>query len=258
MNEFSQKPAPAIATILRIIGIMLVLIPTVNCLALAIPYDWGSRQWQLNLIPQLVDQGPIPLLGIAFFFIGSWMARLNASALLERRLLFDLRFWLLVLATVLGVFFLLLVPLHLSNVQYERSTALEQINTEIQQAQSQIDVQLQMQLQQQRSRINTLLANPDQVEAAIAQGQMDPENAALLEQFKQDPKKIDEFLKQEADRVRNQAQQEIDSRRSEAEARAKIRVSQASWRTSINGLVLALTYAIVGAWGLRAIINHQL
>lgn len=258
MNEFSYKPTPTVATILRIIGIVLVLIPIVNCLALAIPYDWGSRQWQLSLIPQLIDQGPIPLLGIAFFFIGSWIARVNTSALLERRLLFDLRFWLLVWAALLGVFFLILVPLHLSNVQYERSQALQQIETDTQQAQSQIDAQLQMQLQQQRSRINTLLENPEQVEAAIAQGQMDPENAALLEQFKQDPKKIDEFLKQEADRVRQQAQQEIDSRRSEAETRAKIRVAQVSWRTSINGLVLAFTYAIIAAWGLRALINHQM
>ncbi|UZQ55219.1 HpsJ family protein [Trichothermofontia sichuanensis B231] len=257
MNEFSYK-STTIATILRVIGIAFVLIPIVNCLVLAIPYDWGSRSWQLNLIPQLVDQGPIPLLGIALFLSGSWMARVNASALLERRLIFDLRFWLLVLAAILGVFFLVLVPLHLSNVQYERSEALQQIQTEMQQAQAQLDAQLQMQLQQQRGRITTLLENPAQVEAAIAQGQMDPENAALLEQFKQDPKKIDEFLKQEAERVRNQAQQEIEKRRGEAESRAKIRVSQASLRTSVNGIVLALTYAIVGAWGLRALINHQI
>ncbi|WP_448562031.1 HpsJ family protein [Trichothermofontia sp.] len=257
MNELSHKSTP-IATILRVIGIMLVLIPIINCLALAIPYDWGNRQWQLNLIPQLVDQGPIPLLGMAFFFIGSWMARVNASVLLERRLIFDLRFWLLILASFLGFFFLVLVPLHLSHVQYERSDALQQIETETQQAQSQVDMELQMQLQQQRSRITTLIENPAQVEAAIAQGQMDPENAALLEQFKQDPKKIDEFLKQEANRVRNKAQQEIDTRRREAETRAKIRVSQASLRTSVNGIVLALTYAIVGAWGLRALINHQM
>lgn len=257
MNELSYK-STTVATILRVIGIVFVLIPIINCLALAMPYDWGSRQWQLNLIPQLVDQGPIPLLGIAFFFTGSWIARLNVSTLLERRLIFDLRFWLLILAAVLGVFFLVLVPLHLSNVQYERSDALQQIETEMQQAQSQLDVQLQMQIEQQRGRINTLLANPAQVEAAIAQGQMDPENAALLEQFKQDPKKIDEFLKQEAERVRNQAKQEIEKRRSDAEARAKVRVSQASLRTSVNGIVLALTYAIVGAWGLRALINHQM
>ncbi len=231
---------------LKLVGAIMILSTLLDYIVLLFPFNPTDKAWQLNTTAQLVDRGIIPLVGIALLIAGYWMSSRDNDRGAGKPWQ-DLRFWALLLSSFLGLMFLLLVPLHLSNINTQKELALQQID----QGADQAEAQLQSQLQQ----LQALAKNEDQLkklDQAINSGQVPPEQlnrlTALREQlqkFKQDPKALNQQLEA--------VQTQIRSRKLDAEKKANEQATKLGIRTGLSSLLLALGYIGLGWTGLRSI-----
>ena len=228
---------------LKIVGLIMILSSLLDYLILIIPSPGvnplQNSEWQLNLTTQLVDRGVIPMVGIAFLVAGYWISNNSGGSLPERKSsITDLRFWAFLLSSLLGLVFLLLVPLHFNNVRIQSNQAIEQIGEQAQQAETQLEAQLE--------RINALLQNPQQLDAAIeqAQGPQRQQLEALREQLGG----LDQTALEER---KGQAQTQLFNRKQEFEQRARAGALKTGIRIGLSSLLLAIGYSIIGWMGLR-------
>ncbi len=247
---------------LKLIGVVFILSSLLDYLTLAIPLNWQSSQWQISLVTSIVDRGVVPLVGIAFILVGYWIDSLNApiSGKLSR---FDLRVPTYVLATILGLVFLLMVPLHLNNLNQAKVDALAQINqgagegaNQIQAFLSQID-----QLSQNPERLNQQIQQLNQVvESGEVQGRnLNPQQ---IEQLRQQRSQLEQLrdlsknpteYKNRIDELTKQLQTQLIDRRKQAETQAKTQALKQSLRVGLSSLMLAIVYSAVGWIGFRMI-----
>ncbi|AFZ12858.1 hypothetical protein Cri9333_1978 [Crinalium epipsammum PCC 9333] len=231
---------------LKLVGAILILSSLLDYIVLLFPFNPTDKAWQLNTTSQLVDRGIIPLLGIALLIAGYWMSSRDNDRVAGKPWQ-DLRFWALLLSSFLGLIFLLLVPLHLSNSNAQKDLAIQQINQEASQAETQLQGQLQQVevLAKDERRLKEL-------DQAINSGQVQGEQLARLtalreqlQKFKQDPK----ALNQQLETLRTQ----IRSRKLDAETKANQQAFKLGIRTALSSLLLAVGYIALGWTGLRSI-----
>ncbi|HBB35097.1 MAG TPA: hypothetical protein DC064_25745 [Cyanobacteria bacterium UBA9273] len=226
----------------------MIVSSLLDYIILAIPFQPLKPEWQFGFTTAMVDRGIIPMVGIGFLVVGYWIGNSDSSSLPERRsVATDLRFWTFILASLLGLIFLLLVPLHFNNVRVQSDQALQKIGQQAQQAETQLEAQTQ--------QVNTLIKDPkrlEELEKAIDSGQVQGEQLqrlqAVREQLqalKQDPKALNQRVEQ--------AQTQIRSGKLEAEKRARTEALKAGLRTGLSSLLLAIGYSIIGWMGLRSL-----
>jgi hypothetical protein len=245
-----MKSSPAsssfTALALKIVGLVMIVSSLLDYILAIIPFNIDQREWQIAVTSQFVDRGIIPLVGIALVLL-AYRVDSAASQAQQKSLFQDLRFWLLSLASLLGLIYLLLVPLHFYNVYAQSDEAFKQIN----QKASQAETQLQAQTQQ----VDALIKDPQrlsELEKAIASGQVQGEQLTRLQAlrqqldtFKKDPK----ALTQQVDAAKKQ----ISKGKEEAENRARTEALKLSLRTGLSSLFLAIGYIVVGWTGLRSL-----
>ncbi len=225
----------------------MILSSLLDYIILAIPSPGVSplkSEWQLALTSQLVDRGIIPMVGIALLVTGYWIAN-SVGASEAKSSVQDLRFWAFILSSLLGLIFLLLVPLHFNNIRLQSDAALKQINQRATQAETQLD--------NQTKQVDALVKDPQklsELDKAIQSGQVKgPQLAQLqalreqLNTFKQDPKALNQQVEA--------AQTQIRSGRLEAEKRARSEALKLGLRTGLSSLLLAIGYIAIGWTGLR-------
>jgi len=236
---------------LKVVGLMMLVSAVFDYIMLAIPFNIGQPEWLLNFVGQMVDQGIRPLVGLCLLSVGYWIANRQNDAKDARFSFTDLRFWGMVLASILGLMYLLLVPIHLNNVRVATDQALQQIS----QKASQADAQVQQQIQQ----VQSILKNDSQykeLEQAIASGQVQGEQLARLQGLKQ---QID-ILKQNPAALNQQIEQtktKLQEERKKAEDQARADGVKLSARTGVTSLLLAIAYVSVSWTGLKTIRDGQ-
>jgi septal ring factor EnvC (AmiA/AmiB activator) len=249
MNSFT-------ALSLKIVGLVLIVSSFLDYLTLAFPGQWDNRQWQINLAVQIVDRGIVPLVGIGFillgYAIGETVGRDSEQSLLKLPVF--------IVSTILGIVFLLLIPLHISNLSQVSSDALATI--------SQKAGEVEQQMQAQYDQLNRLSQNPEdlkkataeldqrvkQIEAILASGQqIPPEEKAKLEQAKAQFQELRTLvsspvkLKQRKDEL----QTKLAEQRSERENQAKKEIFQQGLKVGLNSVILAIAYTFIGWSGIR-------
>lgn len=245
---------------LKLIGAIFILSSLIDYISLAIPFNWQERSWQIGLVTSLVDRGIVPMVGMALVLIGYWIEA--SSGVPPRKSSgFDLRLPTFILASLLALLFLLLVPLHVSNLNQAKTTALEQIEKGAGQGQQQIQGFL--------AQLNTLSQNPQLLNQQIAQrnqvietGQFQGRQvtAEELENLRQqrdqlqqlrDLAKTPEEFKKRVNDIKNQLETRLLEQRSRAENQAKIQALKQGLRIGLSSLMLAIGYAVIGWFGLR-------
>ena len=237
----TKSPLAAIA--LKLVGLVTIISALLDYLILIIPPNLANPQWQLSTTTQLVDRGIVPLVGIALILTGFWIDSSVGRPRQSQRLTTDLRFWICVLASVLGLVYLLLALFHVNAVRLNSRTALEQVSNEASQASSQLEQRLSDQLSQQQNQLGALLQNEELLAQAIQSGQL-PEGV-------EDAEGVSQFLQQQADQAREEIQTQIATRREEAERRVRTEAWKSGLRISISSLLLAVGYIVIGWSGLK-------
>ncbi|HAC64697.1 MAG TPA: hypothetical protein DCF68_14475 [Cyanothece sp. UBA12306] len=246
---------------LKLIGVVFILSSLLDYLTLAIPLNWQSSQWQIGLVTSIVDRGIVPLVSMAFILMGYWLdSRSDTSPVKSSG--FDLRLPTYVLAAVLGLIFLLMVPLHLNNLNTAKTDALAQIEQGAGQGADQIKAFLNQvdqlsknpqQLRQQIQQLNQV------IEAGQVQGR--PLNANQLERLTQQRSQLEGLrdlsqnpteYKKRVDELKKQLETQLLDRRKQAESQAKTQALKQSLRIGLSSLMLAICYSVIGAIGFKS------
>lgn len=260
----SRQFSSVAARTLKVVGIILILSALLDCIVLSLPGETSdilNRGWQLAAATQIVDRGIIPLMGIALLMTGFWVDSSSGVSIERRNVWVDLRFWALLISSLLGLIYLLLVPVHLNNTRLELKDTLAQVDKEAGQAEAQLDGQIKSEQfkaqveqlkSQRRSQIGALLQDEGKLQEALKSPDVPKELKAVLQESKKDPKALDKFLEQQAQELPNQARNEIRTRKQQKEKELRTRSRNSSLQTGISSLLLAIGYITVGWTGLRS------
>jgi hypothetical protein len=241
---------------LKIVGIIITLAALLDMIVLPLPYPSLSdeaqfRQWQIGFVTQMVDRGIVPMVGLALFFTGSWVDSISGTVVAKRKALQDLKFWAAILASLLGLLYLLSLPLHLINVRASNSQELERIQQEASQAESQLGNRLLQEAAQQRQQIDQLLQNEALLNRAKESGQVTQEQVVLLERFRGNPEALDDFINQRVDQLQTQLQTDIGVRREREIQNINIQYLKSGLRIGLSSLLLTIGYLLIGSTGLK-------
>jgi hypothetical protein len=245
----SRSVSSLIGYILKTVGIVITLAALLDMFLLPIPYQLAEQQWQINFVTAFVDRGIVPLVGLVLFLTGFAVD----GATVERKAAWqDPRFWAFILASVLGVTYVLMFPFHLNNVRLANQSAIETVNQQATQAETELSERLQSELDARRQQINQLLtASDSQIAQLIEGGQLTQDQADLVQRFKADPNSIEPFLKQQGEELQTQLQTEIGLRKKQAQESRRTEDLKSGLRIGIGSLLLAIGFSIVGWTGLR-------
>ncbi|MFM7426551.1 MAG: HpsJ family protein [Elainella sp.] len=246
----SSRSVPAlVANILKIVGLIITLAALLDILVLPMPYQFGDQQWQIDFVTSVVDRGIVPLVGIVLFLTGF---SLDESEPRQRPLWQDPRFWALLLASILGLVYVLAFPFHLNNVRLANQAAIQQVNDQAKEAETQLNQRLTTEIESRRQQINQLLTATDaQISQLVQNNQLTQEQANLVKGFKTNPNSVEPFLKKQEDELRTQLQTEIGTRKQQAQDSRKTTDLKSGLRVGIGSLLLAVGFITLGWTGLR-------
>ncbi|WP_013320332.1 hormogonium polysaccharide biosynthesis protein HpsJ [Gloeothece verrucosa] len=246
---------------LKLIGVIFILSFLLDVITFAVPFNWQNSTWQINFVTTVVDRGVVPLVGIGMILIGYWIDSLSGSA--TKKSPVDLKLPIFILASLLGLIFLLLVPVHLNNLNQAKTSALEQIQQGVGQGEQQIQAFL--------SQLNSISQNPQQLNGQIQQFQQILQTgtfqgqqltAQQLEQLKRQTEQLQglrdlaqkpEDFKKKVQEIKNQLQTQLADRQRDAESRAKTEALKQGLRIGLSSLLLAIVYSAVGWLGIRGL-----
>ncbi|MGI8934711.1 HpsJ family protein [Leptolyngbya sp. BC1307] len=248
-------PSPLAAISLKLVGAITILAALIDFITLLFPPEFGDRAWQLATTTQLVDRGIVPLVGIALLFTGYWIDSSLGNAPRRVSLATDPRFWVCLLACLLGLVFLLTAVLHPNNVRLQSRDAIAQVEAEAQQASSELEGRLNADISQRRAQIDALLQDEDQLQAAIASDNLDEAQRAQIEQFRDDPEALNEFLNSQVGEAQTQLQTRIGEQKQDATKRLRSEALKATIRVTLSSLLLAVGYTFIGWAGLRRLLS---
>ena len=244
---------------LRLVGGVIIISSLIDYIFLAIPLNWEDAQWQISFTNQIVDRGIVPMVGLAFLLAGWWLSD-NAGGGEEKASL-AIRLPVFILASILGLIFLLLVPLHLSNVNRASSTVLTRINQQVGEQEERIQGFIQ--------QLNSISQNPQQLSQQIAQrnqvietGQVrdrrlnEQELQVIRNQRDQLQQLLDlsqkpEQLKERLRELQERLQTQLRDLQLQQKQKAQTIALKQSLSTGINSLILAIGYMVIGWLGLK-------
>lgn len=246
---------------LKMVGGVIVISSLFDYLFLAIPFTWQNADWQINFTNQIVDRGIVPMVGIAFLIAGWWIT--DAAATSNNKIYPAVRIPIFVLASLLGLMFLLLVPLHLSNISKASGLAIAQIEAQAGQQATKVQgfIQQLNSISQNPAQLSQEIAGRNQViETGSFQGRQltEPEIQALKGQRDQlqqllDLSKNPKELKQRLDALRGTLETRLKELQLEQKNKAKTVALKQSLNTGISSLMLAIGYIVIGWLGLKNI-----
>ncbi|MGI0498781.1 HpsJ family protein [Limnospira platensis CENA597] len=257
-RQFSFQASSSI----KLVGLILILSALVDYLVLLFPPNLTDRGWLIQTASSLVDRGVVPLVGMALVLMGYWMDSVLGNAPKSRKNIADLRLWVGILASLLGLLYLLIFPMHLNNTRLARRDALSEISQQAAQAETQLESQLGSQQFQQeieqrkvqlRAQLTGLIQDEEQLNQVIAEGNLPPQILQVLEEARTNPAVLDEFLEQQADSLPVQLLTQIRQRQQELEDEAKTRSLKSSLQTGMSSLLLAIGYIALGWTGLKGL-----
>jgi hypothetical protein len=237
---------------LRITGLVVILITLLNVGVVVIPPNWQDLQWKLNVGNQLIDRGIFPLLGLSLLAISLWVEQAAGGQSQNAKRRPSAHLWIAIAAIVMSVLYLCLSFAQVSNTQEAHKQNLKKVSEDAAKARSDLELRINRDVEQFRNRVELLLKNPGVLEASIKSGQIRAEEATLLQQFKSEPKAMDNYIQQQSKLNLDKGQQEIDKGKQQAEQQSAHESLKASIRNGITSLFLAGGYGLMAGVGLQS------
>lgn len=248
---------------LTIAGVVMILSSMLDFIVLSIPSQIENiynTTWQIGLTTQIVDRGIIPMIGMTLLFTGYWIG--NNYGLRDNSIssILDLRFWALLLASLLGLVYLLLFPIHFNNIRIVQGQSIKQIEQRSEQRETQLQNQidsgqletiLQEQFAKQKKEFSNLLKDETRLNKVLENEQLSYQMKTLLEESKDNPQVIEEFLNKRVEQAPNRALTQIRIQGKQSKEQVKSRAFKSSIRIGLNSLLLSVGYIMIGWTGLK-------
>ncbi len=275
MKAINNSPSPFITQTLKLVGVVLILSFLLDFVILAFPAGERDALWQIGFVTATVDRGITPVIGLAFLMVGYWFERSNDNTLTQPPSWLSLKFWALLLSSLLGLLFLVMIPLHINNVNTESVRAVQRINenssqeeakvqNEISQAQAQLgDPNVRTKLESDKNKFKTqvtaLLQNEQQFNQAINSDRTPENEKKLLRQFKANPNALEDFLTQQSDPVALGSKRlaQLQTQKQKLVNQAKQEALQSSIRMTVRSLLISIAYIFIGWMGLRSLLSAK-
>ena len=256
MNNSTISPFTALS--LKLIGTILILSSLLDYITLAIPFQPLDSTWQISFTGNVVDRGIVPMVGIAFVLVGYWIeAGANSKS---KKSTFDLRLPVFILASIMGLIFLLLVPLHLNNLREAQSNAITQINERVKEQKDNVQTQFDElnNIAQNPQRLQNIDKQIQDINTAINSGQLQGRqlNSEQLQNLTQTKQRLENFrnLAQQPEALEarlTELKTQLRDQKTELENRAKTQAFKQGIRTGLSSLMLAIGYIAIGWLGLK-------
>lgn len=247
---------------LKLIGGILFISSLIDYLFLLIPLQLQDKNWQINITNNLIDRGIIPLIAIGLLLMGWWINDQNN----DEKSGFNIRLPVFIVSSILGLMFLILVPLNLSNINSVSADLMGQIAQRIGQQEAQIQgfvAQLEA-ISKNPERLKLEIDQRNQVIDAggVIQGQqLDAQQLQLITSQRDELQQIldlsqkPEQLNAKLQEVQTKLQSELKTLEDKEKAKAQNLALKQSLRTSITSLMLAIAYTFIGWLGLQMIMK---
>jgi len=250
--------SPPAALILKLIGLICILSFLVDVSTLIVPFNPTNRGWQLGITTQLVERGIIPLVGMAFLFVGSWIDDVADSSGKSVPVWQYIKLAALVLSGIFGLVYLLIAPLHVNNVRLQSTETIGQIEQKAKQAETQLGSDaFKAQVEQRRTLIKTqigeLLKDDQKLNTALQNPQVPQQVKDLLQQSKSNPQALDDFLNQQAKGFSEQTLTEVRKRKQELDQQTKTTALKSQVQIGLSSILLALGFFVTAGTGLRGL-----
>ena len=253
MTTNSSPIFPLVARSLQLVGLVAIVSFLLDATTLLYPPNLANVQWRLGYTSQIVDRGVVPLVGLAFFLVGIWVNSSSESSNSGQTQNL-LKTGSVVLASILGVAFLFVAPLHAVDTIRNRDLALGNIEQQASRAEDRLETpQFRENLERQRDRfvtqIQELISNEERLNEQIESGQLPEQQINLLEQFKNNPGAIEEFADRQVSQLRSRTLRQIRERKLQAQRQVRQTAVRSISRAFSSGL-LAIAYIGIGWMGL--------
>ncbi|MBE9202278.1 hypothetical protein IQ218_00790 [Synechocystis salina LEGE 06099] len=253
------------ALTLKLFGVIFVLIALLDFISLIFPLQMADPQWQLTTITGIVDRGIVPMLGMGLISLGYLVDTMAKTAGVAPKGGFDLRMPVYILAIALGLVFLLLIPIHLTNVNQIKTAELAQLETQIGQGQQQVEGALR--------QFDALSQNPEALEQQIKEGEqllaagqvngnpINQEQLANIERQVNELKGLQEMskdpatLKAKMEEIKTNLETQVAEQRQKVESQASNQALKQGLRVGLSSLMLSIGFAAFGALGLRNLLS---
>ena len=242
LTPLALKTAGAVLILSSLIDLVFMLVFPPENLVLD-----GSRWW-LYATSQLVDRGLLPLVGIAFMVTGDWIKIVSTEDGGDRGNIW--RIGTFVLASLLGLIFVLIIPFQLSTTNDFKTQELGKISKEVTQIESGIKNNLKQINAQSKDKLKEQITAIDK---ELKGGQIPPERLTNLQITKSklellinDPKKFAAESEQNL--------QQLQKQKEKVETQASERMLKTGVRTSLASFLLAIAYITIGWTGLKRVL----
>ncbi len=242
-TNVSQVPVQAVR-FMKLAGIILVLFTIINYFLLIFTIKTGDTNWSLNFTTIIVEEGIIPILGIALMFCAYGFEEILGLAPPQPKLRWNsIKFWVYLLSFFFGIIFLLIIPLHISNAVAVSNEAVETANKT---AKEEKEI-LEQRLEEQKNIIGDMLRNQPKLDAFIKKRQLSEEQIANLAKFKNNPN----AFKVKVEEVRSTLTQQIESKQQQEIQKSQLSAFHSSLKICLTSLLLASCYLTIGWSGFR-------
>lgn len=244
LTPLALKTAGAVLIISSLIDLVFMLVFPPEQLDLRM-----SSKWWLYATSQLVDRGLLPLVGIAFMVTGDWIKIVatedggNKGAIS--------RIAIYVLASLLGLVFVLVIPFQLNATNDVKSEELKNIGNEVAQIEKGIKNNLNQINAQSKDKIKEQITA---IEKELKSGQSLPDRRTNLQITKD---KL-ELLLNNPEKFKAESEQnlqQLQKKRLEVEDQAGKRMLKTGVRTSLASVLLSIAYITIGWSGLRRVLR---
>ncbi len=232
-NRSLRKPS----LLLPIVGIILILTIVTDFVIRLFTQQWDQPDAQVNLLNELIDRGIIPLIGLALVYVGIWINDLLSPPLdpaLPSSPWSNGQFWIFVFASLMGLVFLLIIPLHFSSA----GSILDSTSTRLEQQEAQAKFAIQQEQQQVQSILDS-----GQLDQILRSGNLPPEQIATLQAIQKDPQSLDTKVAERLAEVTQQKESALEKLKGE--------VGVTRLRAGLRSFLLALGFIAIGWTGLR-------
>lgn len=251
----SARLASLTSLSLKVLGGVLIFSSLVDYSLAAFPLMPLEDAWQINFTNQVVGRGENPMFGIIALMLAAWVDFNAKKTVPFKPAITDVRFLSFIFSSVLGVIFLLLIPLHLDNLQQIRDEAISQIEQQTQQQEQQVQAQFnELQALSQSPEAKQQLDEQLQaIDEALNSGQVPPQQLAQVEARKQELANFQRFandpnaLNARLEELRGQ----VDKNRTEQQQQAENTVLKEATQIGLRSLILGIGYLILGWFGLQ-------
>lgn len=252
----SARIASLTSLSLKVLGGVLIFSALVDYTLAALPLMPLEDAWQISFTSQVVSRGTNPMLGIIALMLAAWVDFNAKKTVTLKPAITDVRFLSFIFSAILGVIFLLLIPLHIDNLQQIRDEAISQIEQQTQQQEQQVQAQFNelQALAQSPEAKQQLDEQIKAIDEALNSGQVPPQQIATIEERKQELVNFQRFandpdsLSARLDELRGQVEQN----REEQQQQAENTVLKEATQIGLRSLILGIGYLILGWVGLQS------